>query len=195
MTARCGLVPQSLTLRIGSAPVGPCAEPSGHGITVHRDAHGRCWTSAAVDYAELIREVTRLRSEVAQLQGERARVDTGSPAPADFPWADPRYDVLADLVHARKDAEVHALQPPVAEQPHHGQKIPDRNRALNVLAGDLSELYDWLPLTTRYAAAHEALAVVEVQLGLPVGEDPFRSSTNGHTAADDPVPATAPERR
>lgn len=53
------------------------------------------------------------------------------------------------------------------------QKVPDRNHALNVIAADLSDLYGWLKLSTRYAAAHEALAVVERELGLPVGEDLF----------------------
>lgn len=53
------------------------------------------------------------------------------------------------------------------------QKVPDRNHALNVIANDLSGLYGWLKLSTRYAAAHEALAVVERDLGLPVGDDLF----------------------
>jgi hypothetical protein len=59
------------------------------------------------------------------------------------------------------------------EQVKDGQKVPDRNHALNVIAGELSNLYGWLPLTHRYSAAHEALAEVERRLGLPVGRDLF----------------------
>lgn len=71
-----------------------------------------------------------------------------------------------------------------------GQKIPDRNHALNVIAADLSELYGWLMLSTRYAAAHEALAVVERALGLPVGEDLF--PRRGPQLAAQPEPTPAP---
>lgn len=71
-----------------------------------------------------------------------------------------------------------------------GQKVPDRNHALNVLAADLSELYGWLKLSTRYAAAHAALAVVEQELGLPVGVDLF--SRRGPQLAAPPLPAEVP---
>jgi hypothetical protein len=76
--------------------------------------------------------------------------------------------------------------------PEPERKIPDRNHALNVIAGQLSDLYGWLLFTTRYAAAHEALAVVERRLGLPVGKDVVASSTNGRPAPSPPaVPSEA----